>query len=225
MSLTSLLSSRYSCRAYLPQEVDPETIDELFAMAQRTPSWCNTQPWQVHLTSGEATRRLAGKLSAHAAARTPVSDLPLPTSYSGVRDDRRKEAGYGLYSALGIERSDREGRTTQMARNFSFFGAPHTAIVTAAAELGVYGAIDCGAYVATLLLAAEELGLGAIPQGAVAFHSDLLRSELAIPDDQHVVCAVSFGHPDPEHPVNAFRTTRADVGDAVRRVEAPDLAR
>jgi nitroreductase len=225
MSLTSLLSSRYSCRAYLPDQVPAETLDELFAVAQRTPSWCNTQPWQVYVTSGEATTRLAAALSAHAASSEPVSDLPVPATYTGVRADRRREAGYGLYLALGIERSDREGRGAQMARNFDFFGAPHTAIVTTAAELGVYGAVDCGAYVSTLLLAAQEQGLGAIAQGAIAFHADLIRAELGIADEQHVVCAVSLGFADESHPINAFRTTRAEVADAVHHIGSLDHAR
>ncbi len=218
MSLSFLLSSRYSCRAFLPEQVDEETLDELFTLAQRTPSWCNTQPWQVYVTSGDATARLARALSAHAAAREPVSDLMLPGGYSGVRAERRREAGYGLYSALGIERSDREARDAQTARNFDFFGAPHTAIITTPIELGVYGAVDCGAYVSTLLLAAQELGLGAVAQGAIAFHVDLVRAQLGIPVDQHIVCAVSFGHADTAHPVNSFRTTRADVHEAVHFV-------
>ncbi|MDA3635156.1 MULTISPECIES: nitroreductase [Rhodococcus] len=218
MSLSTLLSSRYSCRAFLPAQVDEETLNERFTLAQRTPSWCNTQPWQVYVTSGDATTQLAEALSVYATSQEPVSCLQLPVGYTGVRADRRREAGYGLYSALGIERSDREGRDAQMARNFDFFGAPHTAVITSAAELGVYGAVDCGAYVSTLLLATQELGLGAVAQGAIAFHTDVVRSELGIPEDQHIVCTVSFGHADTTHPVNAFRTTRADVHEAVHHV-------
>lgn len=222
MNLSSLLNSRYSCRAFLPKEVPGEIVNELFALAQRTPSWCNTQPWQVYVTSGSATTQFAEALTAHAASHAPVSDLPLPAAYSGIRGDRRREAGYGLYSALGIDRSDRGGRSAQMMRNYDFFGAPHTAVITAASELGVYGAVDCGAYVSTLLLAAEELGLAAIPQAAIAFYSDLVRSQLGIPEDQNIVCTVSFGYSDDSDPVNHFRTTRADVQDAIHHITGSD---
>lgn len=224
MTLSSLLDSRHSCRAFLSKEVPAETISELFTLAQRTPSWCNTQPWQVYITSGSALTQFAEALSAHAASQAPVSDLPLPASYSGVLGDRRRESGYGLYSALGIDRSDREGRSAQAMRNFNFFGAPHTAVITAAAELGVYGAVDCGAYVSMLLLAAEELGLAAVAQAAIAFHSDLVHSQLGIPKEQNIVCTVSFGYSDDLNPVNHFRTTRADVQDAIHHITGPDAS-
>ncbi len=55
-----------------------------------------------------------------------------------------------------------------MLENYRFFGAPHVAIITSDKALGVYGAVDCGGYVSTLLLAAESLGIAAVPQAAVA---------------------------------------------------------
>jgi hypothetical protein len=57
--------------------------------------------------------------------------------------------------------------------------------------------------------AAQELGLGAIPQAAIAVHSDLVRAHLSISNDQHVPYAVSFGYEDPDHVVNSFRTNPA----------------
>ena len=36
-----------------------------------------------------------------------------------------------------------------------------------------------------------------------------------IPDDRLVLCAISFGFPDPGHPANGFRTERAEVADIV----------
>lgn len=150
-----------------------------------------------------------------------VADLPIPERYSGVYDERRREAGYGLYESLGIERSDSAARTEQMLKNFSFFGAPHVLIITTDREQGTYGAIDCGGYVANLMNAALEQGLGSIAQGAIAMQSDKVRELLDIPDDRAVVCAVSLGRPDEQHPVNSFRTTRAELDDVVVRVERP----
>ena len=52
--LEELLNERYSVRAFLPQEVPRETIEHILTVAQRTASWCNSQPWQVLIASGEA---------------------------------------------------------------------------------------------------------------------------------------------------------------------------
>jgi len=42
-----------------------------------------------------------------------------------------------------------------------------------------------------------------------------VREHLALPEDRLVVCAVALGLADPDHPANAFRTTRADVDEVV----------
>ena len=34
-----------------------------------------------------------------------------------------------------------------------------------------------------------------------------------LPEDRDVLCAISFGYPDTDHPANSFRTERAELGD------------
>ncbi len=80
--------------------------------------------------------------------------------------------------------------------------------------------MDCGAYVGTLVLAAQSAGLGVIAQGAVAMRSDFVRRWLGLGDDRLVVCAVSSGSADDADPVNRFRTTRADLDAVVHRVDS-----
>src|SRR3546814_252360 len=104
-----MLAERFSCRAFRPDPVPDATVTRLFAMAQRTPSWCNTQPWHVSLLEGEAISRFGKELSEHVLAHQEKADLGLP-EYQGVHLERRRESGYGLYSALGIAREDRESR-------------------------------------------------------------------------------------------------------------------
>lgn len=216
-AVEALLSERYSCRAFLPDPVPDEIIERLFGAAQRTASWCNTQPWQVHLLGGEAISRFSREITEHVLSHEQSADLGMP-EYEDVYLERRRESGFALYSALGIERSDREARGLQMLKNFTFFGAPHTAIITTDRALGTYGAVDCGGYVSNLLLTAQSLGLGSIAQAAIAMYADFVRQWLELPEDRAVVCAVSFGYADQEDPANAFRTTRADLDVVVRRV-------
>jgi len=215
-ALAGLLNDRYSCRAFLDRPVPEADMREMFAVAQRTPSWCNSQAWQVIVTSGATTDRFREGLRADAAnSPSDAYDIPGPEKYTGVYLERRRGAGFGLYNALGIARDDYAARNAQMARNFDLFGAPHTAIVTSDRLLGTYGAVDCGAYVSTLLLAAQSLGIAAIPQAAIARQSRFVREFFGIGEDRLVVCAVSFGYADEEHPANSFRTDRASVDEAV----------
>jgi nitroreductase len=218
-TLADLIDRRHSCRAFLPEEVPEQVLREVFTVAQGSASWCNTQPWQVHVTRGAATRQLSQALLSRAAAPSLAPDLPMPDQYNGVYDVRRKESGYALYCSLGIDRGDKVARSRQAMENFRFFGAPHAAIITSDRDLGVYGAVDTGGFVATLLLAAEASGLGAVAQAAVAMYSDVVREQLALPDDRVVVCAVALGFADTAHPANDFRTSRAAVDRAVEFVD------
>lgn len=219
-TLSGLLHTRYSCRAFLPDPVPRATIEQVLATAQRTASWCNAQPWHLTIASGGTLERLRQALQA--ASATPATpDLPWPRQYRGVYQERRRECGWGLYEALGIAKGDREASAQQAAQNFTVFGAPHVAIVTSDEALGVYGAVDCGAYVSNFMLAAHSLGLGSIAQAALAAYPGVLRDVLDIGTDRSVVCAISFGQPDLAHPANHFRTTRAQVANAVVWKDGP----
>jgi len=79
----------------------------------------------------------------------------------------------------------------------------------------VYGAVDCGAYVANFLLAAEALGVATVPQASLAFYSDVVRLHFGLESDRKIVCGISFGIANTEHPANGFHTNRAEVADVV----------
>ncbi|MFD4636189.1 nitroreductase [Lentzea sp. NPDC058436] len=214
-ALRGLFAERWTCRQFLPEPVPRDTIEQVLALAQRTPSWCNTQPWQVIVTEGEGTERLRTRLLAHLRDNPGEPDFPFPTRYAGVYQERRRECGKQLYTSVGIERGDHQGAARQMLRNFELFDAPHVAIITTEADLGVYGAVDCGLYLGSFLLAAQSLGVATAPQAALAGYSGFLRDHFGLPDTRRVVVGVSFGYPDTTHPVNSFRTTRTDAADAV----------
>ena len=171
-------------------------------------------------SSGAATRKFRDALYPVAASGAPLNgDFPFPREYRGVYLERRRESGFQLYNTLGIARGDKAAYAKQALENFNFFGAPHVAIIHTDEPLGIYGAIDCGAYVSNFMLAAQALGLGTIPQAALARHSGMIRRHFGLGDDRRVVCGISFGYADRDHKVNSYRTSRAGISDAVKFVE------
>ena len=214
-----LLAARYSCRAFRPEPVPHETVARILDAAQRTASWCNSQPWQVTVFSGAATKRLADVLYAAASGGGHASDFPTPREYRGKYLERRRESGFQLYNALGIARGDKAAYNRQMLENFRFFGAPHVAILTTDEALGVYGAVDCGAYVANFMLAAQALGVATVPQAALASQSEVVRAHLGAGDDRRVFCGISFGYADEAHPANSYRTSRATLEEAAAFID------
>ena len=211
-----LARERHSCRAFKDELVPQETILRILGTAQRSVSDCNIQPWRVTIVSGQALDRLRTEMYELASRdAAPVSDIPPIERYQGAYLDRRRECGWSLYNAVGIERGDRVKSRQQAMENFRFFGAPHVAIITTHASLGPRGILDCGGYITLFMLAAHSLGVASVPQAAIAHRADVLRKHLQLPPEDHIVCGISFGIADETHAANSFRTSRVPVSEVV----------
>ena len=212
-AFSRLLEQRHSCRAFRPDPVDRDAVEQIVAAARRVPSWCNAQPWQLIVTAPNETDRFRTAMLEAAENKTPTPDIAWPERYSGVYLERRRACGFQLYDAVGITRNDRDARRRPMLENERLFGAPHVAIVTSESERGPYGAMDCGGFIAAFTLAATALGIASIPQAAIAGYSTVVHDFFDIPPNRQVLCAISFGYADTGAAANQFRTERAEVAD------------
>ena len=217
--LNTIMDRRFSCRGFLDTSVDRKVIDAIVATAQKVPSWCNSQPWQLHLLSSRARDQLSAGLLQAAQDGQEAPDIAFPERYSGAYKHRRSVCGWQLYDAVGVKKGDRDGSIRQMMENYRFFGAPHVAIISTPRELGAYGALDCGAFVTAFTLAASAHGVATIPQAAVAGKAAIVRDVIGLDAARDVLCAISFGYADPDHPANAFRTERAGLDEVVFDVD------
>jgi nitroreductase len=214
--LERLSRERHSCRAFGPGEVPRSTIERILEVAQRTASDCNTQAWNILVVGGSLLERLRQSMYERAAAGMPqVFDIAPIAEYRGVYRERRRACGWALYGAVGVQKGDRVASGRQALENFRFFGAPHLAVVTTDAALGARALLDCGGWITSFLLAAEALGVGAVPQASIAYRADVLREVLKLPAAAHVVCGIAFGWADEDQPANSYRTTRALLAEVV----------
>ena len=209
--ISRLMAARRSCRAFRPEPLDRGTVEAILQAAQRTASWCNTQPWQVIVTAGEETDRFRVALAASAPG---AFDLDEP-SYHGAYLERRRAVAWQLYDAVGVSRGDRDASRRQTQRNYELFGAPHVAIITSDWALGSYGVLDCGGFIQAFLLAAQAFGVATIAQASIASRAGLVRAHFSLPDDRIVLCGISFGLADTTDPANDFTSTRASQTETV----------
>ncbi len=214
-TFASIVAARRSLRAFLPQAVDEATLQRVFGAAQRAPSNCNTQPWQVHVASGDAVETLRREMPERFMRGEMSLDFPYDGAYEGVYKERQHGSAEALYASVGITRDNKAGRHEQFMSNFTFFGAPHVAFLFLPEPFGLREAADLGMYAQTLMLALTANGLGSCPQTALSFEADLVRETLGIDASQKLMFGISFGHPDPEAPVNQCMTDRAALSDIV----------
>ena len=129
-SFQAVIRSRRSFRQFLSTSVEKKVLYEILEIAQHTPSNCNTQPWDVHTFSGAKKEELA-KAIIHTIEKGVASpDFTFDfNDYYGRYTERQKEQGQTHYEAMGIAREDHEGRQKEGLRNFTFFNAPHVALL------------------------------------------------------------------------------------------------
>jgi len=219
MELHDALAARRSVRAFLPRDVPRELLVEIFADAQRAPSWCNIQPWRIALFSGAARVRLVETLTAAATRGGLHTDFDWPTGYPEPYGTHRKECGKALYSAMGVARDDHSGRQQAWMRNFAAFDAPHVGLVGLDRRLGIYAALDVGCWLQSVLLAATARGVASCAQASLATFSNDARPLCGWDEHIGLLFGVALGYEDTGAKANATRTTRAALGENVRFVD------
>ena len=69
-------------------------------------------------------------------------------------------------------------------------------------------AVDIGIVLQTLMLLMTERGIGCIAQGALATFPDPVREIAKIPENNAILCGVSFGYVDPDALINTVKMPR-----------------
>ena len=212
--LDETIRTRRSVRGFLPKPVPREVIEEVLELAQRAPSNCNVQPWRVYIASGDACDRLRTALVQAVSSGAPGASsdgMAQVDEFRGGYREKQVACAVELYGKMGIARDDKIGRMKAMLRNFEFFDAPHVAYVCMAKSFGIGVALDVGMYVQTLMLAMHSRGIGTCAQAALRAHPELVAEHLGIPDDEQILCGLSFGYEDAAVPANQTRQPRAPI--------------
>ncbi|SFI45097.1 Nitroreductase [Bosea sp. OK403] len=208
------IASRRAVRAFLPDPVEPALIRRILAVAAQAPSGTNMQPWKVRVIGPDSRARLeAGLLAALDSPDLPAAEeyRYYPESFREPYLSRRRKVGWDLYGLLGVKKGDVAGMRRQTAANLRFFDAPVALMVTIDRDLEIGSWLDLGMFVQNILIAAQGHGLNSCPQAIFARFHPVVRRELAIPENEVVVCGIAIGKADPDAPANALVPEREPV--------------
>jgi len=190
-SLTQIVRRRRMTRAFRTDPVPDELLDSLVDLASRAPSAGKTQGWHLVVLSGDETARFW--------------DVTLPP------DERAEFAFPHLLDApvLALPLADPQAYLTRYSEPDKAGSGLGSSTSSWPAP---YWTIDTAMAVMTLLLAAEDAGLGALFFG-VFDREAALRAAVGIPDGFDLLGAVALGYPTDGE-------TRAG-GSATRRRRRP----
>lgn len=217
MEYDEVVKGRRSIRGYLDKPVPKALIREILEIAMRAPTSLNTQPWNFYVVAGDVLDKIrAGNVERNLAGVPHSREFRLGPEYAGVHRERQIGIAIQLFTAMGIERHDKEARMDWVLRGFRQFDAPASIVITY--DKSIQGSdiapFDCGGVVNCIVNTAWNRGLGCVINSQGIMQSPVVREHAGIPDDQVIQTCVAIGWPDDTFPANAVVSTRKSVDEA-----------
>lgn len=186
-----------------------------------TPSGANMQPWVVYAISDKEVLKKIGdaiieKMDAGVEHDQFIQYYPI--KWKNPYKKRRLETGLGLYSLMDVDRKDIQTRTKMWHDNFRWFGAPTVFFIFTDKDLidNSQGAlIDCGAYLQSLMLLAQEFGLDTCPQGSTTEFGRVVADAIDAPDNLALLYSVVIGYAKEDAKINTYQPPRASLDEYV----------
>ncbi len=217
MELLQGIETRRSIRAFKPTPIPEETLRRILEVAGKSPSFRNTQPWEVAAVTGKKKEELSRILCNLAKSGvSPNPDMPPVGKWPPELDRRAREHGARRFQALGIERENEQQRQALQLLNFEFYGAPCVLFLFLDSTLGSWSIFDMGLFTQTVILAAHAYGLGSCPQAALGNYPDAVREFLQIPKTKRLILGISMGYPDLEARINTYQSHRIGLAAFVQ---------
>jgi nitroreductase len=217
MNVTEALINRRTIRAFKADRLDRDLLMKILEPALHAPSWANTQPWELFVAVGEPLERIRkgyAEMLKNCVPRNP--DIAMPKEWPDACRSRTETLKAERTELLG--QACRPGETlpdlTQM--NYKLFNAPVVVYLCMDRCLTSWSLFDLGAISQSIMLSAEEQGIGSAVAITLAAHPDIIRRELGIPGDLAVVIGIAMGLPDHDSPQNKFRSSRRKLADVVK---------
>ncbi len=217
MNVNDALIKRRTIRAFKPEPIKRETVLQVIEPALHAPSWANTQPWEIFVAAGEPLERIRkgyAEMLAQGIPRNP--DVAMPAAWPDVCRTRMETLRAERSAAMAEACPDPKMIPDLMQMNYRLFGAPVVVYLCMDRGLAPWSMFDLGAMSQSIMLSAEEQGLGSAVAVTLAAHPDIIRKELAVPGGLAIVIGIALGVPDMSSPQNSYRSTRRDAGEVVR---------
>ncbi len=220
MDAIDCIKTRMSIRKFKADPVPQDVLRQVVETAQWSPSYKNSQPWEVVVLSGAKKKALSKMLvELLESGKEMCPDIAAPESWPEAEGARIADLFRKRKEATGIDLSDPAIVYKAKVANFNFYAAPHAIYLFQEESLSQWSLFDLGLFAQSLMLAAHAKGLGTVPQAFATDYAADVKRFLDIPDSKRLVLGISIGYPDMDSPANALRTDRSGLDEIVRWVE------
>jgi len=210
MKVSDAVLARRSIRAFTSLPINNEVIKDLLALAARSPSGGNLQPWKIYVINDESMKKFIEFQSSWNAPETPGYAI-YPSGLKEPYRTSRYQLGEAMYELLGIPREDKDARLQQVMRNFQFFGAPAAIFCFIDKQMGPPQWSDLGMFLQTFMLLAQEAGIDTCAQEAWAMKNDSVSMFVGADETDILFCGVAMGYKDKNAAINHLSSERRPI--------------
>ena len=219
MELLEGIETRKSIRAFKSTPVPEEIISKILGTARWSPSYKDSQPWEVVVVSGQKKEELSKILYELAKSGAAANrSLGSPEDWPPEQDRRIRTHGANRFDVLGVAREDAQRRAELVLENYKFYGAPCVLFLFMDSTLSSWSIFDMGVFTQSIILAAHSFGLGSCIQASLTDYPDAVNEFLGIPETKKLILGISIGYPDPEAREYAYRSFRISTDEFVKWV-------
>ncbi|MFR0611005.1 nitroreductase [Limosilactobacillus balticus] len=212
MDFEKVVNERHSVREFSEKEISVEALTKIVKIAQRTPSWTNSQPWKVYVATGEHLKQIKAlhidKINQGASSNTEL--IQAHRSNWGTQptiNTRNWSTALTNYLMPDIDKMSSAQR--------ELFNAPALVYLTAEKEVSPWMIYDIGAFSQTLMLAAKDNGIDSIPAYEIVRFPEDIHSVMNIPGNEMIIAGIALGYPTNDH-INSFYTNREEINNILK---------
>lgn len=210
MEFQEVIKERIGKRSFSEKQISDEDICAIVKDAQRAPSWANAQATHVYVATGETLKKIKAE-HLEKVEKGVKSDSEIPTVH---------RQNWGEKSLVNQDQLMKDWKeflgdlkpfiTSQKI----LYNASAMVYLTVPKTAPQWALIDLGAFGQTLMLAAQDRGIGSTPAHEIVKYPDEIRKNLGVPDDEVIVMGIALGYPTDEK-INNFVSQRMPVEEVL----------
>ena len=210
MKVSDAVLARRSIRAFTSEPINNKVIKDLLALAARSPSGGNLQPWKIYVVNKQSMKKFIEFQDNWDQPETPGYAI-YPSGLTEPYRTSRYQLGEAMYELLGIPREDKDARLQQVMRNFEFFGAPAALFCFVDKQMGPPQWSDLGMFLQTFMLLAQEAGIDTCAQEAWAMKNDSVSEFVGSGENDILFCGLALGYKDEDAVINQMSSERRPI--------------
>ncbi|HIY94037.1 nitroreductase [Companilactobacillus sp. HBUAS56275] len=209
METQNAILNRHSTRYFADKEVEISDIKKILEIAQKAPSWVNSQPEHIYLATGDSLEKIRqGYINKTNDGYHGNPELPVLSRKNWAKQGRTNMATWsqGVSNTLGSNWQDVMGNAAM-----KLYNAPAVIYLTLPKDYSLWSLYDLGAFGQTLMLAATDMEIDSMTAYQLIKYPDILRSSLPISNDEIIISGIALGYRDSAAYVNQITSKRQSL--------------